>query len=267
VRRFALVPLLAVALVAASCGKSEQAKRHDAVDAYLGRLNGVRTLYAPALARANTALQSYAHGPVDEKTLRGLRAAARTLDEAERKLRAIPAPPDALRVRRAVIHLYDLERALASEVAATAAFSPKAARALAPLRPATAAFNRHVQRDRTSDSQAKALAEYAAKLRATANRLAALEPPPVLVPWRTEQRNRLRATATTCARLAQALRAHDAVAARAYTRRLRAQLSQAHGITTAQQAAIRAFNSRLTAVVAASRAVDKARSAVEQKLG
>ena len=59
------MPLLPVALVAAGCGKSEHAKRYDAVDAYRGRLNGVRTLYAPALARPNTASQSYAHAPVD----------------------------------------------------------------------------------------------------------------------------------------------------------------------------------------------------------
>jgi hypothetical protein len=267
VRRFALVPLLAVALVAAGCGKSEKSKRHDAVDAYFGQLNAVRTHYAPAFAHANTALQRYAHGPVDERTLRDLRAAARTLDAAERRVRGIAAPPDALPVRRAVVHLYELEAALAHEVVNTAAFSPLAAKAIAPLKPATLEFNQHVRTDRSGSAQASALATYAAKLLLTAKRLQALAPPPVLVPWRNEQRSRLRSTAATCARLAEALRAHDAVATRALTRRLRAQLSQRLGVTTAQQAAVRAFNARLNEVVAASRAVDKQRSAVEQKLG
>jgi hypothetical protein len=135
----------------------------------------VRTHYAPALARANTALQRYAQERPNETTLRGLRQAARTLDAAGREVRAIAAPPDAAGVRRALIRLYDLEAALARDIATTAAFSPQAERALAPLKPATAEFNRHAKTDRTSETQAVALATYAAKLRMTAHRL---------VPWR-----------------------------------------------------------------------------------
>jgi hypothetical protein len=227
----------------------------------------VRTHYAPALARANTALQRYAQERPNETTLRGLRQAARTLDAAGREVRAIAAPPDAAGVRRALIRLYDLEAALARDVATTAAFSPQAERVLAPLKPATAQFNRHAKTDRTSETQAVALATYAAKLRMTAYRVATLEPPRVLARWQYELRNRLRSTAATCARLAQALRAGDAASTRVLTRRLRTQLHQRLGIATAQQAALRAFNARLAAVVRASRAVDEERAAVEQAFG
>jgi hypothetical protein len=266
VRRVALVSLLAVAVLT-GCGKSERAKRHDAADRYIAQVNAVRVRYGPAFAKANTAYQAYAKGAAGAKTLAGLQAAARSLVAAEAAVRKLQAPPDAGPLRRAIVHLYDLQSALAVEVERTAAYSPKAARALAPLRTASAEFNRRVKANHSGVAQASALDAYAGRLRSVAARLDAVAPPPVLVPWRDGQTGRLRSTAATAARLAQALRARDAVATRALTRRLRAELGRGVGVTTSQQAAVRSFNARLAAIVDASRAVDVKRSALERKLG
>ena len=51
----ALLVAAAVVLLT-GCGKSERSKRHDAADRYIGQVNGVRTVYAPAIAKANSAL-------------------------------------------------------------------------------------------------------------------------------------------------------------------------------------------------------------------
>jgi hypothetical protein len=92
------------------------------------------------------------------------------------------------------------------------------------------------------------LAQYAAQLRRTAATLAAATPPPVLVPWRDDEVEWLRALDRESARLAHALRVNDAHAARILAVRFRLIAGDAPGVTTAQRRAVIRYNARAKGV-------------------
>ena len=244
--RAAAALLAVLALGLAGCGGGEGGERRDAVDAYFQDVNRVHRRFEPAFARANRTLQRYSrNGSATPREIRRLREAVSAMRAARSLLAGLEPPPDAARLHRDLLRLYDLDAALALELSQMAHYLPRVERALAPVRRASEQLRRELAAASTPGAQRAALAHYRDALEAVLLRLEFLAAPPVLHPWHEGQVARVRSARVTAGLLADGIRQEDRRTIDAALERFRALSSPNRSVGRAQADAIRAFNRRL----------------------
>ena len=111
-----------------------------------------------------------------------------TIQQLERRLRAVPAPPDAAHLRALLLAFVARENAIAGEVVQLATFIPAYRAALAPLAPASVALQRVLASKTASIAdKAAALDRYGAALAPVIAKLRTLRPPPASRPVWAQQ--------------------------------------------------------------------------------
>jgi hypothetical protein len=243
-RALGCVVLLAL-LVVTGCGSSGTAKRRDAVNNYLDRVDQVQRHYAPSFALANQAYRDFSKAKPSKRQIQRLRGAEISILAARSALQALTPPKDALKLHQELLHLYDLNAALGLEVITLQQFLPGVRQVLASLENVNKTYRRSLSGSKTASAQAAALESYGAAVDKVVDRLRKLGPPPALRPWQRSQARRLQDIVDTALLLAAALRAGDPNATPALIKRFRFLLAHQPNVSQAQHDAVKAYDNRL----------------------
>lgn len=295
-RRVVVVVVLLV-LIVAGCGGSANGKRRDAVNTYFDR---VARAEAKLVARSKTieaALGSFTPGTTTPGELRGLVSARATVREALRRVRAIDPPPEAARLHGDLVRLLALQASVANELVWSARFIPQLAATVRPLADAAAALSRDLGAAKTVPRSvavgagaprptsggttapvpqvdvlgvyAAAFARYRKALQPTSTTLERLVAPPELAPRLAAERRAVRRSVELSAEIEQALRRRDVPRANAGIRSFFGVATEINGIRTqkAEQAAVRAYDARLSRIGTLARQVATERQRLVQTIG
>ena len=268
----------AVALAAAvafTVTKHTTSKRHDAVAAYITRVNAVQDDMRAQLTLSAAAYRNFTvNGRIDPRSRSRLVLAQTTLRRLERRLAAVPSPPETRRLRSLMRRLATQQTALAGEVVALAAYSPQFAalarssaaagkrlqRALGAVNSPTAHAIRGTKSQVTAAqarfrteaaaaaaAQADAIEAYAAALGSISARLGRLTPPPVLAPTHRTQLHAFTVTRRAAVALATELRTPGRSDVSRFARRFTIAARSAGSVTAQkdQNEAIRAYDRRV----------------------
>jgi hypothetical protein len=261
--RRAAVLIAAAAVLAPGCGGGPSAR--DRVEAYLKKAGAVQNRWTGTFKQANRTYADFAAG-----RLRGdaaTRATARIRDDvrALRDALAVLRPPaEARGLNAKMLHVFDLDLALATETAQLAAYVPAERNALSHL-PAANRRLRHRLARAAGDAtaQARALSAFQASLDRTVRDLRGLKAPAVLRISRGDRIHALARTAALSGSLRQALRAGDA----ARTTRLLDRLDQPPpDRTPLARRAAENYNRRSHLVLEAMQDVRRAEAALNRRL-
>lgn len=258
-------------------GSKVSPERRD-VTAYIDAVNGVQKQMGKPLARVFAAYRDFTgNGSSTRNPAPELADATRTLDTLRARLAALPAPPQARKLRRLLLKLVAQQAAVTREVQGLATFTPAFARTLAVAKRANAALGvalrtvpvpkahavrgtkqqvlaaeARYKRDarRSAAAQADAIDAYDAAVAEVLRRLAKLHPPQVFRPSYDAQVKALRAVHDSGAKLAAALRQPTRSAVpdlgRAFV--LSSRIAQSTAAQKAQIAAIEHYNARARAI-------------------
>lgn len=207
----AVVLAAVVALAASGCGGGGSDRR-EPVEAYLRQAAAVQARWAKSFERANQHYADFAAGRL--KGQAAARETAQVRDEvgaARADFAAVRPPAEARTLHDRMLHVFDLNLALATETAQLAAYVPAEQEVLERL----PAANRHLRRRLASaaghpGAQASALNAFKTTLDRTVRDLRGLTPPPVLRISHSDHIHALARTARLSGRLRSALRARDA---------------------------------------------------------
>ena len=291
----ALVLVLAFAVT--GCGGSSNAKklRRQAVAEYINRVNTVEAqLRAPLLQIAKTYESFSARGATVKGVVPRFARAEATLDTLSTRLSRIVAPPDAQRLRRALLAFVGSETELAHELSMLVVFLPRFSAALQPLaaadkhlqvalaaiavptpksvptkrlKAARAAYEKAVAA--ASAGQAAALETYVGAVAKVAARLRMLRPPPALTPaYRTQLLTLSHVTAGARA-LVAALNAKKYAEVAALDRRFQLAATASTTLTAqrAQIVAVKAYDARVRATGTLAVKVDRERARLQKTFG
>jgi hypothetical protein len=292
-KRTVALGLAAVAAVAAAVvvtvynHDSNGSKQRRSVSAYIDSVNAIENQMHKPLARVMLAYRDFTAGhatarnPVPE-----LGSAAQTLDRLDRRLAALPAPPEAKKLRAGLVRLVAQQAAVTKEVQQLAAFTPRFA---AVLRGANAASVRlgsalravkipraHKLRgtkkqilaaqaqykaasNAAAAAQADAIDAYDRTITGVLDRLRTLRAPASLKPTYRAQLRTLQDAAAAGSRLASQLRKPDRGSVPALGRRFTVASREAGtlAVQRAEIAAIRAYNARARAISSTSADVER----------
>ena len=290
------VVVLALLLVAAGCGGSSPTKaRRKAVTEYIQRVNVVeQQLRYPLLKIERTYRKFGAHSASLSRSVPQFAAAEATLHTLETRLALIDPPPDARKLRRALLALVGAQVELARELTTLAHFLPAFGVALKPLAPADAQLKKSlavvkvptpkpVKRSKlkaaraayvravaaAAAGQAAALDVYMHAVAQVQERLRGLRPPPAMAPaYRTQLATLARVRATGTALI-------SALEQKQFKRVAKLDRSFQQAATTstsvsaqeAQIAAVKAYNARVQAVGTLAARVDAERARLQKRLG
>lgn len=285
-RRTVVFGLAAAAAVAAAVvvtvynhGSSGSPERR-AVTAYIQRVNAIQTTMHAPLAQVMLAYRDFTGGGVrapKRDIRRELTAAAATMAKLNRRLAAVPAPPEARKLRTKLLALVAAQAAVTREVGGLASFSPSFGRELRRANRANAVLGaalRQIPVPRThrirgtkaqilnaqreyrararvaASAQADAIDAYDASLGRVIARLGALRPPQVLEPGYEAQLRAFRATRAAGARLAAGLRSNRQTDLSRLGRSFVAssRIAESTAAQQAQIAAIKRYNARARAI-------------------
>lgn len=242
--------------------------------AYIHNVNGVENQMQTPLTRVMFAFRDFAAKGGPKKTSAAeLRTAARTLDRLNRRLVALPAPPEASKLRRLILQLVRQQAAITREVEQIADFSPKFAVILTRARAASTALGKalgsiqppkahklrgtrkqvlaaqhayQAEAAAAAGKQADAVEAYDREITGVLQRLRALRPPQVFAAEYQAQMTSLTDVLAAGSRLADGLRKGNRnqvpTLGRRFTLASREALTLA--VQRAQIAAIRAYNAR-----------------------
>jgi hypothetical protein len=246
-----------------------------AVSRYITSIDSIEQQMAYSLGRASAAYRSFTSSHASSTaTARKLAQAQHTLDLLATRIAALPAPPQALRLRSLVLRVVREEASATHEIhtlvlyespfnaalkqlhIAAQALSKNLAAVHAPvphpihgttkeIAKAKAAFN--AQASAAAAAQADAVTAYDAVVVRVATRLRSLTPPAVLAPAYTAQVAALRATMQAGSRLATELLKT--------TRTKVAELSRAFAVATRRSETVAAQRAEIAAVKAYDRRV------------
>jgi hypothetical protein len=292
-RRTVILGIAAAAAVAAAATatainhKSTGSKERREVSAYIDSVNAIENLMHRPLTRVMLAYRDFTGSklgrgnPVPE-----LAAAAQTLARLDRRLAALPAPPEARKLRAGLVRMVGEQAALTREVHRLAAFSPRYAAVLRSAQAAGAQLGLALravsipkphklrgtkkeisaaQAQYKSDSlvaataQADAIDAYDRKVASIVRRLRNLQPPAALAPTYRAQLHGLQDAATAGSRLANELRKPGRADVAALGRRFTLASREAQTLTAqrAEIAAVRAYNRRARAISSSSATVER----------
>lgn len=287
-RRTAALGVVAAAAVAAAATvtainhTSKGSEQRRSVSAYIDSVNAIQNQMHRPLARVMLAYRDFtASHPTRANHVAELAAAARTLARLDRRLAALPAPPEAKALRAGLVRLVGQQAAVTREVQRLAAFTPAYAAVLRNAHVAGARLGVALhavkipqphrlrgtkkqilaaQAKYKSDSNAAAAAQadaidaYDRAIAVVIARLRNLQPPLSLAPTYRAQLRGLEDAAAAGSRLASQLRkpvrASVAELGRRFT--LASRGAQTLAAQRAEIAAIRAYNRRARAISATS---------------
>jgi hypothetical protein len=245
-RAFGLVLLLV--LVVTGCGSSAKAKRRDAVNAYLGRVETIQTRFTPSFTIASEAYRDFAKGKGGPKQLQRLRGAEVSIIAAREALQQVNPPPDARKLHGQLLQLYDLDAALGLEALTLQHFLPSAQDVLKDLAHVNNSYRKSLAATSTAGEQAAALDSYGNAVAGVVKSFGRLAPPPALRPWQTAQMTRLQQIVGTGHLLAKGLRVGDRNAVPALIKRFRFLLAHQPNVSQAQHDAVKAYDNRLVGI-------------------
>jgi hypothetical protein len=247
------------------------------VATYITNVNQLQQQMSAPLGKLMTDYKKFSKLKGDTREERKLEAAERTLRTFERRLAAIPAPPEASKLRRLIRQFVSDEDGVAIEISRLARFMPRfqgllavagarnaalAGRLKAVPAPkartvrgtakqvaaARAAYRAALRR--TEAAQAAAVDGYDAALTGTLAQLRTLHPPAVIAPAFATELHTLEATTSAGAALSKALR--DPTSKEVPTAGTRfTEASRLSGTVAAQEAevaAVKAYNARVRSI-------------------
>ena len=287
-KRTATLGVVAAAAVAAAATvtainhTSKGSTQRRSVSAYIDSVNALQNRMHRPLTRVMLAYRDFTSSrPTRANHVAELAAAAQTLALLDRRLAALPAPPEAQRLRAALLRLIGQQAAATREVRRLAAFTPAYA---AVLRNAQAAGARlgvalhavtipkphrlrgtkaqilaarakyKADSNAAAAAQADAIDAYDRSIAVVIRRLRDLQPPASLAPAYHAQLRGLQDAAAAGSRLASELRKANRAGVAQLGRRftLASRESQTVAAQRAEIAAIRAYNRRARAISATS---------------
>jgi hypothetical protein len=244
------------------------------VSTYIQKVDLVQQRMSFELDHVAAAYRAYTKGSKSPATVAQLEQAKRTLHALTARVSAVPAPPQAARLRRRLLSLLSAEYGVATEVVTLARFTPpfhavsvqtqllssalsKALTAVPQPKPhlirgtkkqiaqARAAFAAAASRAATA--QAQVIEAYDSGLSILLGRLARIVPPPVMVPTYEAEVATLRGTRAAGAALASALRAQKRTNIAALSRRFSLAARTAGSLARQRQgiAAVKAYDARV----------------------
>jgi hypothetical protein len=269
----AVAAVTAAVIVTVANGHGDSPE-HKATANYIKSADTLQQQMRVELTKATNAYRNFAGGKVTAKLAPQLAQAEATLRTLEQRLRVLPAPEVATKLRRLLVRLAAAQVDLAGEVARLAVFSPKfiavlrsaskagadLSKALGAVTPpsahtikgtkkqvAAAQAKFRTEAAQAAAAQAAAIDSYDAKIARLSRRLARLEPPEVMRPAYSTQRRTLAATRKAGAALAQELRKATRPDVAVYGRRFSIAARSATSISAqkAEISAVKAYNKRV----------------------
>ncbi len=231
-------------LVLTSCGSSDTSKRRDAVNDYLGKVDTIQRRFEPSFRLANQAYRDF-NKPKAKRELARLRGAEVSILAARQALQQVDPPPDARKLHRDLLRLYDLNASLGLEVITLNQFLPGVRKVLLQLGNVNKSYRKNLSSTTTAGDQAIALEGYSDAVARVVRNFRRLAPPPALRPWQRSQVQRLQDIVTTGRNLASALRVGDRTAVQALIARFRFLLAHQPNVSKAQHDAVKAYDDRL----------------------
>jgi hypothetical protein len=267
----------AVAVVLGVGGLWAHPSSRKAVNAYIKQVDAVQQQMRLPLTRLLTVYRNFSTRGVSPRVQAQLAGAERTLRTLQLRISAIQAPPDAMKLRRLVLRLVVVERAVASEIDAIGRFAPRfhatlvgataanvhLARALAavhqpkshlvrgsPKKIARARASYAAAAAKAAGEQADAVDAYDRALALVVARLRTLRPPAVMAPAYRAQVRSLEATIVAGTALAQELRKKNHSRVPLLGREFTEAARQARTVAAQRSeiAAIKGYNARVQAV-------------------
>jgi hypothetical protein len=303
-KRTVALGIAAVAAVAAAVvvtvynHDSKGSPQRRAVTVYIQRVNAIQTgMHAP-LARVLLAYRDFTGsglGPPKANIRPELAAAAATMAKLNRRLAAVPAPPEAQKLRTKLLTLVAAQADVTREVGGLASFSPAFGRELRRANKANSVLGAalraipvpkthrvrgtkkqvlaaqrayRVQAQAAANAQADAIDVYDASLARVIARLAALRPPHVLEPGYQAQLRAFRSTRAAGARLATGLRSNRRSDLAQLGRNFVAssRIAETAAAQRAQIAAIKRYNARARAISSAAADVQNELARLQREL-
>ncbi|MEY2516996.1 MAG: hypothetical protein QOJ89_4354 [bacterium] len=215
------VAAVALALVAASllasCGGDDPRAR---IERYILDANAVQKRAEPAFKRANEAYVAFSRRGAPDQVAKPEGAATGKPEEiaaAERSIRSTRAriarlrpPSEAGALHRKLLHVFDVNVAMAHETTVLARYLPAAEKAVAPLDGISKRLRTRLAGASNPKNQARSLRAYFLSLDLLIARLHRLDVPPVLAPTHRAQVTRLASARLLATRLRAAIEAQDA---------------------------------------------------------
>jgi len=278
---------VAVAVVATNGFEfGHRTSARDRVSAYVKQVDGVEQQMSFQVSNVMAAYRAYTKGSQSSATVAQLKESERTLRELGVRVAALPAPPQAARLRTLLVSLLSAERDVAHEVTGLAQFTPpfhavaaqtqllsaelsKALAAVPQPKPhlirgtkkqiakAQAAFAAAAAQ--AAGEQAKVIDAYDAGLTVLLGRLSRLVVPRAMAPTYTAEVATLRATRKAGTALAAGLRAPKRSNVAALSRKFSLAARTAGSVVRQQQAiaAVKAYDARVKRIGTLELAVQK----------
>jgi hypothetical protein len=247
-RALGLVLLIVLAAVLAACGSSDKSKRRNEVNSYLNKVQDIQNRFSASFLVANQAYRDFAKGKGGKHQLQKLRGAEVSIIGARDALQQLIPPPDARKLHRQLLRLYDLDAALGLEAITLQQFLPAVRGVLKDLARVNTSYRKNLASTSTAGEQATALDSYAGAVNGVVKEFDKLGPPQALRPWQTSQQTRLRQIVSTGHLLATALRVGDRNAVQGLIKRFRFLLSHQPNVSQAQHDAVKAYDNRLVGI-------------------
>ena len=264
--------LVAIALVIAvllgfhSHPKAKGETRRQAVGAYIVRVGRIQVAMAAKVRAVDRSYKLFAKQPQTMgKRVPQYRHAEQTLTDLRERLKLVPPPPDARKLRRLLLELADENIVMAHSVTALAAYLPALARVQAPLRTAVPTLQAEVRAAKTAHEQATAFDAYAATTSAVARDVAHVKAPSFFVRARNAEAAQLRRLSELAAGIAGALRNKQLQQARNLSAKLGREQAQTAVVRAQHDAAI-AYNARLSAISKTAKAIELERRRLERRV-
>lgn len=289
----AVAAAVSVTLLGHNSGGSKQRK---AVTAYIRRVNAIQNRMHAPLTRVLLAYRDFSrNGSSKKSTAVELAAAAATLERLDRRLAAVPAPPEAHTLRARLVELVAQQAAITREVQRMATFAPRFAAVLGGARTANTVLGRalravrvpqphtlrgtkaqvraaqrayQAQASAAAAQQADAIDAYDADVATILRRLARLRPPDVLKPSYDAQVRAFRAIRANGAQLARELRKpkRNDLATLGRKFELSSRIAQSTAAQRAEIAAIKSYNARARSIGTASARVQEELARLQRDL-
>jgi hypothetical protein len=292
-KRTVVLGVAAAAAVAAAATatavnhKSKGSAQRRSVSAYIDSVNAIENQMHAPLTRVMLAYRHFtASGSARTNPVPELASAAQTLARLDRRLAALPAPPEAKELRAGLVRLVGEQVAVTREVRRLAAFAPRYSAVLHSAHAASAQLGlalhavkipkphllrgtkRQIvaaQAQYAADSNAAAAAQadaidaYDRRITFVVGRLRKLQPPASLVPTYRAQVRSLQDAAAAGSLLANQLRKSDRASVPALGRRFTVASREVGTLAVQRQeiAAIRAYNARARALSSSSADVER----------
>lgn len=249
--------LVALLALATGCGGSGGSSTRDDVSAYITRVDAIQLRQRQSIVLMQQAVADFSHGKKVPVVIKQLTSADATLKMLRARIAAVAAPPQAQKLHRLVLELFDREAALTTELRDLAVFSPRFADALRPIAEANVAAKASITATKDPKAVAGAVQHYRTAVRTSLVAVRKLQPPAVERPLYDAQVARLVALESSLGQLINALQARDlnAVTRAEHAVSVASVSSDSLVAQQAQRAAVVAYNRRAASVSSLARRI------------